>query len=178
MNTFVYFHGYGSSSKTDKVDRVKSLFPNDEVLAFDINVDPNISLFEVGDKILNALLDNYNSPGSLYFVGTSLGAWYANELSNGFGCPALLINPCYDPTTSLTKYGVAEDVRNNYSVMNLKDINRKMIVLDPEDDVIDHSVLIDKLSDVGGHYRKFENVGHRFNGPEFEEVVKTFFENY
>lgn len=177
MNTIVYFHGYGSSAKTDKVDRLKKLYPNAEVLAFDINIDPTISLLEVGEKILMELLNDFNSPGSLYFIGTSLGAWYANELSNGFGCPALLINPCFDPETSLKKYGVAEEVRGKYTVMDLKDVNRKMIVLDLADDVIDHSVLIGKLNAIGGQYVEYPNVGHRFNGPEFENAVKKFIDN-
>lgn len=171
MNLIVYFHGYGSSANTDKVTRLKEMYPNDQVLAFDINIDPKISLPYLTEKIMDELIKYFNVPGDLYFVGTSLGAWYANELSNTFGCKALLINPCIDPETSIAKYGVEEKVRTHYSKANLKDLKRKMIALDPKDDVIDHKNL---LNEVNADFQIYENVGHRFNGPEFEDVVKKF----
>ena len=171
-NTFVYFHGYGSNSKSDKVDRIKKMFPKDNVLAFDANIDPIIAKAEVGDKIFDALVDD-RSEGKLIFIGTSLGAWLANELSNEFDCLAILINPSYDPSLTLGKYGVSEYIINKYKPMLLSDLNRKRFYIDPFDDVIDHTHLLKLLPfDV---VIRTPYVGHRFNGPEFEKMLKNIF---
>ena len=180
MNTIVYFHGYGSSSKSDKVDRLKARFPDCEVLAFDANIDPEIAKAEVGDSIMFNLINDMHSDDCLVFVGTSLGAWLANELSDKFGCKAILVNPCYNPAESLKKYGVSSDILEKYNVMSDIANLRKKFVVDFEDEVIDHMPLISKLSreKIVGNKRVNEvtfvnGVGHRFNGSEWDLVMNN-----
>ena len=172
QNTFVYFHGYGSDSKSDKVDRIKKMFPNDKVIAFDANIDPIIAKSEVGDKIFNELVDDH-SEGKLIFIGTSLGAWLANELSNEFECLAILINPSYMPRLTLGNYGVPKDIVDKYAPMLLSDLNRKRFYIDPNDEVIDHTKLLSLLPE--NNIILTPNAGHRFNGKEFEEMLKNIF---
>lgn len=172
QNTFIYFHGYGSSSKTDKVDRIKKIYPNDKVFAFDADIDPEIAETEVGDKIFETLVDDH-SEGKLIFIGTSLGAWLANKLSNEFECLAILINPSYMPRINLGKYGVPENIGEKYSPMSLSDLNRKRFYIDPFDEVIDHSYLLSLLPEE--NIILTPNSGHRFNGPEFEAMLKNIF---
>lgn len=171
-NIFVYFHGYGSSSKSDKVDRIKAKFPNDRVLAFDAPLDPIEAKKVVGDKIMDEIIDDH-SEGKMIFIGTSLGAWLANELSNEFECLAVLINPSYDPKTTLEKYGVTEDIRSKYAPMLLSDLRRKRFYIDPEDEVIDHTQLLKILSD--DNVILTPKAGHRFNGKEFESMLSNIF---
>jgi predicted esterase YcpF (UPF0227 family) len=168
MHTIVYFHGYGSSSKTDKVDRIRKRFPDCKVLAFDASINPDVAKREVGHKITMSLVDDH-SDDELIFIGTSLGAWLANELSDLFGCRAVLINPAYDPSTSLDKLGVDQDILDLYTPMNLSGLKRKSFYVDMEDDVIDHRELLANLDT--NDITFYNGVGHRFNGKEFDEVL-------
>lgn len=166
--TIIYFHGFGSSPNSDKVDRIRAMYPSDTVLSFTADVDPDIAIQTVNHEILNALIDDH-SDGELLFIGTSLGGWLANELSNKFECRVLLINPAYDPGTELSQFNVDTEILNRYTKMNDVTNKKKTIVLDPSDDIIDHTELM-KLTTVV----KYPGVGHRFNGSEFEEVVRNF----
>ena len=171
VKTIVYFHGYGSSSKSDKVERLKVRFPDCEVLAFDANIDPVIALGEVGDSIMFKLVSDMHSNDSLVFVGTSLGAWLANEMSNSFGCKAVLVNPCFDPRVSLEKYGVSWGIRQKYLRMAEINSDRKKYFVDMKDEVINHVPLlmhldVKKVTFVNG-------VGHRFNGSEWDLVMNA-----
>ncbi len=166
MKTLVYFHGYGSSANTEKVHALREMFPNYKVLAFDASVDPEIAKKEVGDQILLSIVDDF-SDDELIFIGTSLGAWLANELSNQFRCKAILINPSYDPRLTLGRYGVSEDILRIYYPMQLADLNQKNFYIDPNDEVIDHSVLMSKVD-----YVEITG-GHRCPIEMFKEIVKS-----
>lgn len=165
MKTIVYFHGYNSNAQTDKVERIKKLRPDCEVLAFNANVDPLIAIYEVGVAILNAIAGP--DEDDLVFVGTSLGAWLASELSDQFKVKAVLINPCYDPSNSLKKYGVPEDILNKYEKMSLEDLDRKEIYVSIEDEVIDHSELM------GVAPASIIRGDHRCSGNEFDTIIMS-----
>lgn len=152
MHTIVYFHGLGSSAKTDKVQWLQERFPHDKVLAFDASLDPIIAMWDVGNSILLSLVDDH-SDGDLIFIGTSLGAWLANELSNEFKCRAILINPSYNPKFP------------GYHKMELGGLERKTFIIDRLDTVIDHSELICDLGDANIKYA--DGAGHQFSGKEF-----------
>jgi predicted esterase YcpF (UPF0227 family) len=172
----VYFHGLNSSPNTDKVNRLRAMFPNDLVYAFSANVDPEIALKEVGEEIKLVLAEHYNTPGEVYFIGTSLGAWLASKLSDEFNVKALLINPSYTPRESLKKYPeIDNDVREKYTDLDISFRSQmKTYAVDPFDEVIDMKPLLDSDSACGSTFFFYPNVGHRFNGPEFETVVKAF----
>jgi predicted esterase YcpF (UPF0227 family) len=167
MYTIIYFHGYGSSSKTDKVQILKDLYPDKRVLAFDADIDPDIAKHEVGERILFALLDDIHSEDELYFVGTSLGAWLASTLSDAFDCPAILINPSSAPYSTLERYCVPEEIRSKYQYISLNRLNKKQFFIDLNDEVVDHSELI-KLVD----YIPITG-GHRCTGEHFINVMNS-----
>lgn len=158
----VYCHGYGSSSKTDKVERLRAV-ENSEVVAFDINIDPDVSVLYLMNTITDYMLTaRMHEEAELVFVGTSLGAWYANILGNVFRVKTVLINPCYDPKNMLVKYGVDKEILNKYSSMIPNDFSE--IIIAADDEVIDYSNF--------GYEANFVSAGdHRFNGPEFEKYV-------
>lgn len=164
----VYFHGYGSSAASDKVTQLQSLF--DDVYAWDIDIDPDKSLPALEQQI-DAILVDYavkNIDVKVWFVGTSLGANYASRFGDMYGVATLLINPSYNPSTSLAKYGVEEHIRNKYhdTLINKNDY----VVLAKDDEVIDHSGR-DFSNAAAVVYA--ETGGHRFNGPEFLQTVEA-----
>lgn len=159
-----YFHGYASSANTDKVSRLKAV-PNSEVYAYDIDIDPSASIPFLTSKISEVVHKNYNEQNcDIVFVGTSLGGWYANELSKIFGTKSILVNPCYDPCNSLLKYNVSESILNKYHRMEISD--RSSVIIAEDDEVIDFSGF-----DYDCDVTFVESGGHRFNGKEFEEYV-------
>lgn len=162
----VYFHGYGSSASSDKVEQLRTVF--DDVYAWDIDIDPDKSLPAL-DKQIDAVLTDYavrNIEVDIVFVGTSLGANYASKFGDLYGVKTILINPSYNPRVSLAKYGVSEDIRNKYhdTVINKNDF----VVLAKDDEVIDHSGR--DFSDAAVVLCT-ETGGHRFNGPEFLQSI-------
>lgn len=172
----VYFHGLNSSPATDKVDRLRAMFPDDLVYAFSANVDPEVALKEVSHEIELVLAEHYNTPGAVYFVGTSLGAWLASKLSDVFDVEALLINPCYNPSESLKKYpDISDEIRGKYVDLDISyRREKKMYAIDPLDEVIDMRPLLDDDHLSGSNLMFAPHVGHRFNGPEFESAIKSF----
>lgn len=163
-----YFHGYNSSPATDKVARLKSVFP--DTYAFDINIDPDISLSHLENNIDLTLMDHeYLNLHDLeiVFIGTSLGAWYASKLADKYNVRSILINPCYDPTNSLKKFGVSEHIRNKYVPIDW--IKDAVYYIAKNDEVIDFNPVKDNLNNLNTFW--IDNANHRFNGPEFEKMM-------
>jgi predicted esterase YcpF (UPF0227 family) len=166
MKTLVYFHGYGSNNNTYKVDMLRQMFPKYQVLAFNSDIDPDVAKTQVSQKIMESIVDD-QSDDEMIFVGTSLGAWLANELSDQFKCKAVLINPTYNPKLTLAKYGVAEEVLVKYTKMNLSDLDRKSFFIDPNDEIIDQTELMGLV--------KFESIsgGHQCGGDCFKSIMSS-----
>lgn len=165
--TIVYFHGYGSSAKSDKVELLKAV-KDSEVFAYDINIDPSISLKELSDQIDLMLLDHPHENTEIVFVGTSLGAWYAAELAYVYGVKAVLINPCFEPQKSLAKYGVKQEILNKYR--NIKLTTDMIVFIALDDEVLDYTEFCKNTNIEEVHFVPF--AGHRFNGEAFQEVIE------
>lgn len=162
----IYCHGYNSSAKTDKVDVLRNAGFN--VFAWDINVDPDVSLPELEQHIDDVLMDHLNRQVKLIFVGTSLGAWYASNLAKSYGSCSVLVNPAIDPAKALPKIGADVTITNKYEPL-LFDESDNIIVasddelLDPVDTLVASANSNEVLISPTG--------GHRFNGPEFQLVI-------
>lgn len=129
-----YFHGYGSNPNSDKVNQLVEA--GLETCSWAINIDPDISVPYLEEKILSVILDHLHEPIELYFVGTSLGAWYADKLGQLFESDnVILINPSYDPRNSLHKYGVNDLVSSKYDPIRFGKNHR--VYIGTNDEVID-----------------------------------------
>ena len=164
-----YFHGYNSSPNTNKVGRLKSIFP--DTYAFDINPDPDVSLKYLEDQIDITLLDEkymHHPNLQVIFIGTSLGAWYAAELADNYNVKAILINPCYDPQNSLVKYNLDRKICNKYPP--IKWLNDAIYYIAKDDEVIDFRPVRSILDQLNTHW--IDNSNHWFSGPEFDNVIE------
>lgn len=159
----VYCHGYGSSANTDKVQKLKDF--GFDVHAWDIVIDPDVSVPYLESKIDDLLIDYMHRNINLVFIGTSLGAWYASKLADMYGAKAVVVNPSYTPSKSLLRYGVDQDIANRYTDTVLD--GNDTVVVAKDDEVIDHT---------GRDFSNVEKViycetgGHRFNGKEFDLI--------
>lgn len=156
----VYFHGFGSNSKTPKVAALTAAFPNDTVVAFDIDIDTNISLgsYDLTNKIDDALIAELHSIKEVIFVGTSLGAWYAGTLARIYDVRCILINPSFNPAETLKKYNISADIREGYIPLDPAGLKAEYFFA-LHDEVIDNSLMIPKLKNV----TIVKNADHRFN---------------
>lgn len=163
----VYFHGFGSSPNTDKVARLKTAFPDDYIYAFPIGIDPDFAEKELTRNINNALVEHLNENIVLFFIGTSLGGWWASSFGYDYQCTAILINPSPHPQDTLSHYGISQDICDKYTD----------ITYYPEKDYYffaKHDEVIDPSYDLNWpHLFLYDqpSVGHRFNGPEFDDVI-------
>lgn len=168
-----YFHGYGSNKNTDKVRRLKVM--GYETYAFDIDVDPSVSIPKLSQEITYWLIDNIAREDiEIVFIGTSLGAWYATKLGEQFLAQTISINPCIRPWKSLEKYNVPKHILDKYNTLYF-DEELDTVVIAEDDELFDFSqefVLIDAKKVI---YSK--TGGHRFNGPEFEEYIGKILES-
>ena len=164
----VYFHGYNSGPESEKVFKLMKAFPDDAIYSFPINIDPEIAQKDLENNIDDLLIDHLNEDIKLIFVGTSLGGWWVSRLAKLYNCPGIIINPCYSPQKSLEKYGVSEDILKKYSSMKFySDKDYYFIAL--------HDEIIDPIVDYSWKNLKVyenESVKHRFNGPEFNDVIE------
>ncbi len=165
----IYFHGFNSSPQTDKVARLKQAFPDDYVYAFSINIDPDIATIELQKAIDFTLLDHLNEDIKVIFVGTSLGAWWANKMGFLYHCPVMLINPCEDPTNSLQKYDVDKSILNKFSPVEYHP-EKDYYFIARQDEIITHPI---NWSWPNLYVYNSSKVRHQFNGPEFNDVIKV-----
>lgn len=84
----IYFHGFGSSGASGTVEILRRCFPEDEIIAPDIPVDPIEAL-----PYLKKLCET-EQPDII--VGTSMGGMYAQQMR---GFLRICINPAFNMST-------------------------------------------------------------------------------
>ena len=163
----IYCHGYNSSAQTDKVEQLRTLYPEHYVYAFDINVDPEISMPAMLRQIDWCLVGHINEPISLVFIGTSLGAWYAHRLGVKYAAKTLLINPSYAPAETLKRYGVPAEVCARYAPTDFT-VGNNYVVVGDQDTVLSYLPIFEHVD------RVYPGADHRFGGSAFLDVVQRF----
>jgi predicted esterase YcpF (UPF0227 family) len=164
----IYFHGYGSSSKSDKATRLKAE-ESFKVFSFDIDIDPDVAFKQLSHNIDMALIEDMHLPEELIFVGTSLGGWWAEKMAKLYQCKAVIINPSVNPASSLSKYGVAKEIRDKYYEFQ-PDVRHKYFFA-KRDDVINNDQFRINLIESGHDVTIDSKADHRFSGEPFENVV-------
>lgn len=98
--TIVYLHGFASSGSSPKVDDLVRQFGQENVYSPDLPINPQ-EVRETVENIVQTWLSNRSESDRLIFVGTSLGAFYANYFAQLYDCPAVLVNPSIRPSETL-----------------------------------------------------------------------------
>ena len=93
-NTILYFHGFKSSSDSTKakdLDKFISRRTRNTIL-----ITPNIhdNFHDAHDQIINLIESNQPN---IFFMGSSLGGYYASFFSQKYNKKAVLINPAIPP---------------------------------------------------------------------------------
>jgi predicted esterase YcpF (UPF0227 family) len=134
MNTVYYIHGFGSNKKSSTGAMIKEKLGREIefiALEYDSN-NPKESVARMVEQI------NANGQYPM-IVASSLGGWYAEQIANIIPSSLYLCNPSLLPATSLKKYGVTDEVLEQYKKCCIKGINLttpRVIVLNTDDNVV------------------------------------------
>ena len=96
----IYLHGFASSGNSDKVVQLRERFGNDKVIAPDLPFDPD-EVFKLVNDLVYGFMKSREPDEKLIFVGTSLGAFYANYFGHLYDSYAVLVNPSSQPSQTL-----------------------------------------------------------------------------
>ena len=93
-NTILYFHGFKSSSDSTKAKDLHKFISRRTRNT--ILITPNIhdNFHDAHDQIINLIESNQPK---IFFMGSSLGGYYASFFSQKFNKKAVLINPAIPP---------------------------------------------------------------------------------
>lgn len=100
--SILFLHGYDSSSKGDKPNLLRQLYPHNRLLIPDLPLDPQACLSLSEDTLKTASNDTV-------IIGASLGGFYAYYLAAKYRRDVLLINPVYQPAMEAKKLLEAEE---------------------------------------------------------------------
>ena len=160
--TILYFHGFASSSNSNKAKILKKCisknYKNAEIIIPDIDNNFKLAVNQIHD-----LIDNAKHP--IVFIGSSLGGYYASYFSSKFKTKSVLINPAIPPLKDFEMY-LGEN--ENYST-------GEKFIITPED-----IRYIRKMS-----YKKYANAKNTYvlleSGDEvlnYKEAAKYFSGSY
>ncbi len=91
----MYVHGFGSSAQTATVGRIRQTFPNAEVVAYDMPIEPHDAI-----ALLKAKCEE-DRPDLI--IGTSMGGMYAEQL---YGFDRILVNPALQIADTMQAHGL------------------------------------------------------------------------
>ena len=96
---YIYLHGFNSAFDPE-ANKVKSLSKLGDVIG--ITYDTFASYDDIFSYITSQV--PITRVNEIAFVGTSLGGYWAAQMGKHYGCPSIIINPCYDPGSMLCRY--------------------------------------------------------------------------
>lgn len=157
--TIYYIHGFNSSANSDTLKLIQKTHPTAIGLTYD-HTNPEKSLQELTKQINSDVSDKI-------IIGSSLGGWYTEQLTNTVVADFILYNPCTEPDKILGKFDVSDDILLKYfdaTSINIKVVPR-YVILSADDAVISPKSAYDKyksISDItittGGHRMTDKNM--------------------
>lgn len=159
-----YVHGFASTVKSDTLQKLQKFYPDAIGLTYD-HTEPAKSIIQ-----LTIQLQKYNDK-NLVIVGSSLGGWYAEQLTKHIVADYILYNPCTEPHKSLAKYSVPSDVLNKYKVRETQCGPASRTVIISVDDPVIHAAIADNKykNTADMHYTAG---GHRMTEEAMDVIVQ------
>jgi len=176
VKTILYFHGFASSSDSDKAKLIKNHISK---ISKDIKIfTPDLSndFQEANNQIIELIKNNEKD---IVFMGSSLGGYYANFFADINNAKAILINPAIPPLKGFDEYlgenenystgekfNVSkEDIKFLRSLVVKEFNNQKnvLILLESGDEVLDYAE--------AAKYYKGSNIDITFGGSHSYESM-------
>lgn len=119
MKHIIYFHGFGSSPNSNKVQELKRHYA-----VFAPQVPYTADEASLNSQIGDYLFKNAAADDEVLFVGTSLGGYWATRMANQWDTRAVVFNPAVDPSADLLKF-VGENI--NYSTGEVFELTKEAV---------------------------------------------------
>lgn len=161
-----YFHGFSSSSKSNKAEVIRSYFRRHQIYVPDYpSHQPERSI-----EFLSNYLEQYlegEAEGRIMLMGSSLGGYYAQFLAKKFSAVSavVLINPCLEPLVTLatqtgehtnsvtgTPFQFTREDYEGFAQFNVSEeavFSPTLVLLDEDDEIIDYRVAAEKYNRKG-----------------------------
>ena len=160
----LYIHGFNSSPLSIKAEQTRQYlvenYPDINFHCPQLATTPQEAISQ-----LEAIIEKEGANNTWYLIGSSLGGYFANYLSNKYQLLAVLINPAIKPFTLLEEY-IGEQ-KNTYTnivyqvteqhMIDLKDLeqskpkfedkqkNNYLVMVQTGDEVLDYQQAVDKF---------------------------------
>lgn len=190
----IYLHGFNSTDTAQKAQRLKQLLAPEIVLSPTYPPNPEEAIKYLEEFTRQAQISRNTPGGTLMFIGTSLGGFYAQYLGRLFKAKVVMINPALDPMTVLKPY-IGENINFNtgekynftqqylYAFKPLyiddpaKDIIPTLVLLDEGDKSIDYRTAAERYKNYA-IVVTYKGGNHRFaHLNEAVEIIKNFYYN-
>lgn len=164
MTTYFYIHGFNSSKNSDTVQKLRKYFPNIVPLTYDYK-NPEKSI-----KDLTSEINSYS--GELTIISSSLGGWYAEQLTKYVGADYIFFNPATEPYKTLF-YDFGKqlaDIYKRLSDYSFIRVCRRVVVLGTNDQVINYKTTDIKYTNAA-RVIKIEG-GHRMTDESIQLIIE------
>lgn len=155
-----YIHGYGSSAQSETGTELRKVYPGLHALEYD-HSDPKTAIAKLAGEI-----NSYR--GEIIVIGSSLGAWYTEQLTKLVSGTFILFNPATEPEVTLKTLGVPDFICDRYEAESdytfIRDYGR-FVILAKDDELIPYKIAFNKYKEVadikttkGGHRATLNNI--------------------
>lgn len=177
----IYIHGFNSAGSVEN-DKVIELMKLDDVYIVTYNSFGN------ANTILEIIASEIEHLDDKVFIGTSLGAFFAAQLGKIFRSPSVMINPVFEPETSLEVFRDVPQINsvtcehNTLSSISIKSYERLPKINDKNTFAVCPLVIVAEDDEVipptlsKEYYRDFTIIstpdgGHSYNKPR--QIMKA-----
>lgn len=177
MTQIFYIHGFKSSINSQTLSDLKYYYPDAKGLTYD---------FSKPRESVDALVEMLNGiDDDIIIVASSLGGWYAEQISKRVVACYVLYNPCINPELSLPKLNdpdVTEEALQEYASMTniVPYLAPKTVIVSCDDELIDYRETFKKYDDMceviitsGGHRMTAENLALIYSVIEYKDFQIT-----
>ena len=188
----IYLHGFASSGRSWKAQRLGRWLAPIPVLAPTFRQDPPSAVGFLERFIGEAVAEAPQEP--LLLIGSSLGGYYAQYLVRRFSAGAVLINPALNPVETLAQCVGENRIFQTqevftFSLSQLRALKSfdivdpcvspvpTLVLVDQGDEVIDPSLAVERYSECA-QVRIFEGGSHGFaHLEESLDLIKEFYQH-
>lgn len=176
MTKIFYIHGFGSSVDSPTLKMLQKTYPDAIGLTYD-HTNPRESVSKLARQV-----NEYSIGDHVVIIGSSLGGWYAEQLTDRVVADFILYNPATQPWNSLDKYDVDQDVLYKYKEFSTvlrthTPVASRTLILSSDDEVVDPKFAMVKYMNNANFI--LTGGGHRMTSKNMDMIVAEikFLEN-
>lgn len=161
----IYFPGFGGSEKSNTFQQILSKYPDSEAIIYN-NTDADEAFMQIENQLKNIVTD------ISLIVGQSLGSFWAEHFAIKHNLKLVLINPSFEPFTSLAKYNIPTKELEKFRKFKpeIRAKSKVSIILSKNDTVVDSTPVLEKYENFANF--KYVDGDHKFTDYDvlFDEI--------